>query len=234
MFGLVAEAIEQYLRHGAGGDHVGPVDHAHAHVLARGRVGSHGAGTQESGTTECKNTAADQSFHGGILGRSLLSVPASDASVMSRYAVEGGRKRTAATSSCTAATCALVCRWQVAYQRSHATRHPSAFHVPGFLLSADAGILGDWFHFGDRAAAGGQPLSRRAVPLACAERRRWAGIGQQWHVAQRRRGAGAAEEGRDVIGGRRLRTAEVRRPGTGTLAAPPGSRRRDPRRDRHR
>jgi len=34
LFGLVAEAVEQYLGHGAGGDDVGPVHHAHAHVLA--------------------------------------------------------------------------------------------------------------------------------------------------------------------------------------------------------
>ncbi|MNQ96050.1 hypothetical protein D3C85_1116390 [compost metagenome] len=75
MFGVVAEAIEQYLRHGAGGDHVGPVDHAHAHVLARGGFGRHDAGAQESGTAECKNTAADQSFHVGFLGRWFIVVP---------------------------------------------------------------------------------------------------------------------------------------------------------------
>ena len=63
MFGVVAEAIEQDLGHGAGGDHVGPVHDAHAYVLARCRFGGHDAGAQESGTAECKNTAADQSFH---------------------------------------------------------------------------------------------------------------------------------------------------------------------------
>jgi hypothetical protein len=72
LFGVVAEAVEQDLGHGTGGDHVGPVDHAHAYVLARCRVGRHDAGAQESGTAECKNTAADQSFHVGFLGRSFI------------------------------------------------------------------------------------------------------------------------------------------------------------------
>ncbi|MNG12639.1 hypothetical protein D3C84_962630 [compost metagenome] len=72
MFGVVAEAIEQYLGHGTGGDHVGPVHYTHAHVLARGGFGGHDTGAQQSGTTECKNTAADQSFHLRFLGSSFI------------------------------------------------------------------------------------------------------------------------------------------------------------------
>ncbi|MNZ38102.1 hypothetical protein D3C78_555660 [compost metagenome] len=46
LFGAVAEAIEQYLGHGTGGDHVGPVHYTHAHVLARGGFGGHDTGAQ--------------------------------------------------------------------------------------------------------------------------------------------------------------------------------------------
>ncbi|MOA25374.1 hypothetical protein D3C78_1460950 [compost metagenome] len=39
LLGLVAKAIEQHLGHGAGGDDVGPVDHAQTDVLAGRRLG---------------------------------------------------------------------------------------------------------------------------------------------------------------------------------------------------
>jgi AraC family carnitine catabolism transcriptional activator len=66
-----------------------------------------------------------------------------------------------------------------------------------FLLMPGFSAIG--FISAHRTAAGGQPLSRRAVPLARAERRRRRGAGEQWHVGQRRRGAGAAEKGATLL-----------------------------------
>jgi hypothetical protein len=52
LLAFVAQAIEQYVSYAAGGDHVGPVDHAHAHGLAGSVVTGQDAGAQHSRAAE--------------------------------------------------------------------------------------------------------------------------------------------------------------------------------------
>ncbi|MOA06062.1 hypothetical protein D3C78_1256830 [compost metagenome] len=55
---LIAEALQQHLGHGAGGDHVGPADHAHAHIAAGVLLGGRcAAGEQEHDTGKRGNRA---------------------------------------------------------------------------------------------------------------------------------------------------------------------------------
>ncbi|MNP17615.1 hypothetical protein D3C76_1100520 [compost metagenome] len=52
LLAFVAQTVEQHIGHATGGDHVGPVDHAHTHGFAGGIVRGHGAGAQQRGTAE--------------------------------------------------------------------------------------------------------------------------------------------------------------------------------------
>ncbi|MNZ29333.1 hypothetical protein D3C78_465790 [compost metagenome] len=65
LLGLVAQAIEQDLGHGAGGHHIGPVHHAKAHVLAGRRFCGDYVGAEDCGTDEHQQATADHSVHGG-------------------------------------------------------------------------------------------------------------------------------------------------------------------------
>ncbi|AVK02887.1 HTH-type transcriptional regulator CdhR [Pseudomonas paraeruginosa] len=107
-------------------------------------------------------------------------------------------------------------------------------HVPGLLVPPAARLLGNGLRFRRGAIASGQPLPRRPLPLARAQRRRRPGAGQQWHVGEQRRRAGAAGEGRPAVRGGRFRAAAGGHSSAGTVAAQARPQRCDPRRHRYR
>ncbi len=65
LLGLVTQAVEQHLGHGAGGDHIGPVDHAQAHILAGGGFGGEKRSGYGGAEREGQQAAADKAMHGG-------------------------------------------------------------------------------------------------------------------------------------------------------------------------
>ncbi|MNE52148.1 hypothetical protein D3C80_1468060 [compost metagenome] len=60
---LIAKALQQHLGHGAGGDHIGPADQAHAHVLTGRLLG----GRCAAGEQHRQAQSDDRTSHGGAL-----------------------------------------------------------------------------------------------------------------------------------------------------------------------